>query len=149
MPQELIQPGSNLVAFQVRDRGIESFFDVRILAELPPERLAESVFIQVPNVPLSNVEVSCSAVSPREHRTIVKYLVSATGQEGEIDIRQQGDIEGDGTLLADFFLDGVYTHQKIHGRASELIFYGPVLSQNIPIAGSLLESVSSLKARLS
>jgi hypothetical protein len=35
VPQQLIKSGPNLVAFQVLDRGGESFFDARILAELP------------------------------------------------------------------------------------------------------------------
>src|SRR3954449_9931429 len=36
VPQFLVQPGENIVAFNVVDRGTESFFDLRILAERSP-----------------------------------------------------------------------------------------------------------------
>jgi hypothetical protein len=35
VPQGFVQPGENLIAFHVVDRGAESFFDTRILAETP------------------------------------------------------------------------------------------------------------------
>ncbi len=36
VPSALVQQGSNLVVYHVRDRGFESFFDTRILADVPP-----------------------------------------------------------------------------------------------------------------
>jgi hypothetical protein len=41
VPQSLVQSGQNLVAFHVLDRGAESFFDARILAELPAKITVE------------------------------------------------------------------------------------------------------------
>jgi hypothetical protein len=35
VPEALVQPGQNLVVLQVLDRGVESFFDTRVLAEVP------------------------------------------------------------------------------------------------------------------
>jgi hypothetical protein len=46
VPQELVQAGSNLVVFHVLDRGVESFFDTRMLAERPKTRMLEEGIVQ-------------------------------------------------------------------------------------------------------
>jgi hypothetical protein len=62
VPQELVRPGPNLVAFHVLDRppeigpANESFFDTRILAELPLESQEPAPqVVEVPLVPVSNI----------------------------------------------------------------------------------------------
>jgi len=37
VPQYLVQPGQNVVVFNILDRGAESFFDTRVLGEVPDE----------------------------------------------------------------------------------------------------------------
>jgi hypothetical protein len=64
VPPELVQPGLNLVAFHVLDRGVESFFDTRILATqttppgvsqplplLPPLQVTHRLYIDEKDTP--------------------------------------------------------------------------------------------------
>jgi hypothetical protein len=46
VPQELVRPGANVVVFHVLDRGVESFFGTRILADRPKSRILEAGTIQ-------------------------------------------------------------------------------------------------------
>jgi hypothetical protein len=122
VPQEvngrkLVQPGGNLVVYWLRDRGGGSFFDTRILADLPPPALnkalndlAEIVERRLPRVPVANVTVECSSGGGAPPITI-KYQVEATGEAGMITLvpqRTGSTGTGDFFLAGDFFLDGTF-----------------------------------------
>jgi hypothetical protein len=52
VPPSLILPSEkNVVAFHLRDRGLENFFDTQILAELSPDRLLENAAQELPTLP--------------------------------------------------------------------------------------------------
>jgi hypothetical protein len=90
VPQQLLLTGENLVAFDVLDRGTESFFDARILAEVAPDQLSDTVIVQqTPAVPVRNPIAICS-VDPdlRRRSTMIPYGVAATGEFGEIRVEQ-------------------------------------------------------------
>jgi hypothetical protein len=104
VPPELILTGSNLVAFQVVDRGVESFFDARILAELSPDQLLEAVVVQqAPLVPVRDVVVD-ARIDPNgaQSSATITYAVAATREFGEIRLEQ---ISAD-TLTVASFLGG-------------------------------------------
>jgi hypothetical protein len=93
VPQELIVPGENLLVFHVLDRGVESFFDARVLAEVSADVLSSTFFdlskivnSQLPKVPVSNIAVNC----PEGSRTIsVDFSILSTGSRGSINITQE------------------------------------------------------------
>lgn len=108
VPPELIQPGANLVAFHLRDRGDESFFDARILAEFSEEEVEDTLEgidrvidrrLQV--APVSNISVKCPS---GRQRAIVKFRVDTTRQAGKIifdqRIRQSPNIPGQPNIPA-------------------------------------------------
>jgi hypothetical protein len=108
VPQELVQPGQNLVAFHVKDRppeigpANESFFDARILAELSLDQVPEAVAVpQVPLVPVRDVAVDFRVDPDSVQRALmIPYAVAATGEFGEITIEQISE----DTLTAAIFL---------------------------------------------
>ncbi|MGH9959067.1 MAG: hypothetical protein ACREBC_18375, partial [Pyrinomonadaceae bacterium] len=96
VPQELVLPGNNLVAFHLVDRPLdvgpanESFFDTRILAELAPDQLANAVDVQQASlVPVSDVTLDCRTDPFKERTsTTISYVVAGTEQLGEITVEQ-------------------------------------------------------------
>jgi hypothetical protein len=91
VPQSLIQRERNLLAFHLVDRGVDSFFDARVVADIPlPElgrslvRIARTVQNQVPKVPVSNVSVQCP---PETGEISVDYSIPATGANASIKLR--------------------------------------------------------------
>ncbi len=94
---ELVQPGDNLVVFHLKDRGEESFFDARILAEVAPDQLIEqlrqaAIVRQSPSIPITNVRVTCTGSASAEQSNIrIRYVVSGTGEPGDIRIEQRSD----------------------------------------------------------
>jgi hypothetical protein len=106
VPQQLVQPGPNLVVFDVLDRGVESFFDARILVELSPDVLSSSlsdltdiIDLQIPEIPINNVTVACPDGSTE---ISVNYSVESTGSNGRINITQESLTD----FTANFALDG-------------------------------------------
>lgn len=83
------------MALQLRDRPSafgtvnESFFDMRILADLPDTAFEEAVaqaisaMSQIPLDPISNVSVSCGSEGP-----IISFVIETTGQSGHIEIQR-------------------------------------------------------------
>lgn len=93
--QELVEPGQHLLAVHVRDRGAESFFDARILAELSGDDLGRSnrqvaavVDRALPRVPVSDVTTDCPLADPgqRSAPATTTFRVDATGTLGRIEI---------------------------------------------------------------
>lgn len=64
VPQTLLQAGRNVVAFHVRDRGNESFFDARVLAEITQEELGDAA-APPPIEPIALTEVLCAVGEPQ------------------------------------------------------------------------------------
>jgi hypothetical protein len=93
VPQELVQPGQNFVAFHLRDRGVESFFDTRILGELSDpglsalmKNLARQSGLKLPRVPITEIVVDCAQFT--RPQTTITFLINATGERGKIEIDQ-------------------------------------------------------------
>jgi hypothetical protein len=105
-----IKPENNLVAVHVLDRGVESYFDMRVLAEMPVtamvatlDRAASAAQDLLPLVPISNIKVACGSTSSSTNafnafpapsgaaepdETTISFLSEQTGQIGEMRIRQ-------------------------------------------------------------
>jgi hypothetical protein len=87
VPQELIKPGPNLLAFHLRDRGGQSFFDARVLAELPNDLERVAIPLKgrplVPIVPVTTPTLGCDSSGTSRGLT-VRFNVEATGDAGEI-----------------------------------------------------------------
>jgi hypothetical protein len=83
VPGELLQPGLNIVAFDVVNREAVSFFDARILADISAAQLGR--LASIPGlVPVSNVSVVCqNTVS-----ATVNFLVTGSGEAGTVKITQ-------------------------------------------------------------
>jgi hypothetical protein len=93
VPQKLVQPGQNLVAFDVLDRGVESFFDARILADIPENVATFPSPEQALFVPIRDLDVTCNDSSDIKEAT-VSFTVEATGDVGQLTVRS--------TTLEDF-----------------------------------------------
>lgn len=112
VPQSLVKSGENLVAFHVLDRGFESFFDARILAEVTEGALTQAldeitttVDRLAPIVPVSNITVAClSADTPNESSSKVSFLIDETGQTAELRVIQRRK-ESTSTTTLDYFID--------------------------------------------
>jgi hypothetical protein len=106
VPPELVQSGENLVAFHVLDRGAESFFDTRILAELSADQLLGAVAVQqAPLVPVRDVVVGCRVDPDGRRSTTIAYALAATGEFDEIRLGQMSE----DTLTAETLLGGERT----------------------------------------
>jgi hypothetical protein len=92
------------VAFHIVARGVESFFDTRILAELSPDQLLDAVVVQqAPVVPVSNVEVSSRPDPDGERSSItIRYDVPGSEERGEIRIEQLSP----DSITVETFLEG-------------------------------------------
>ena len=102
VPPELVQNGSNLVAFHVVDRGAESFFDAKILTELAPDALSQAldrasstVNLMIPIEPVSNITSMCNSFDGRNVATL-SFLLDRSGETGQIQIEQS--TEGESTM---------------------------------------------------
>ncbi len=113
VPTRLVRPGMNLIAVHVMDRGTtagginESFFDMRILAELPvtaPEEIITQITSIVDNVlplaPLANLRVTCEG-----DITQIVFVIEQTGQTGDLQIRRTSN-EGTQTVSLTYLVDG-------------------------------------------
>ena len=100
VPPDLVQQGDNLVVYQLKDRGIESFFDTRILAELARDDFSEligrlrravgSIAARVPTPPMTNIRVTCDITAPTpatvQVQKTITFNVNTTGHAGRIEI---------------------------------------------------------------
>jgi hypothetical protein len=100
VPQSLVRPGRNLVAFHLLDRppvpdqGNETFFETRVLAEMTTSQLAEvaanlrkTAEEQLPSVSVSALSISeCELPTPggARGRIAVDATVDATGQRAQV-----------------------------------------------------------------
>jgi hypothetical protein len=95
IPASVVQPGDNFLAFHVRDRGVQSFFDIRILAELSSAVLGQTLdqtaqaisaaLLGIPNEPVSNVTTNCSSSNSGKTMTI-NFFIPRTGESGNLHI---------------------------------------------------------------
>lgn len=144
VPQELVQPGENLVAFHVLDRGVESFFDAKILAAVPPDQLKNAAVVQqAPLVPISDTTITCplplpgNAQPPRPVR--IDYLVDATGEPGSILFAH----DSFHSFSMDAFLGGEFmasTSANITDQLTAQITLSPRLKQRISSSDTLASS---------
>jgi hypothetical protein len=123
VPQRLVKTGQNVVVFHVSDQGDESFFDARILAELSEsevnsaiENLEGNVELRTLQVPVSELTFECIN---REHRLAdIKFIVDATGEQGEIAINRPSENDFNVELF-------------LNGQLITKIFATPQLSRHI------------------
>jgi hypothetical protein len=100
VPPELVQQGDNRVVYQLKDRGIESFFDTRILAEVTHDDFSEligrlrravgSIAERVPTPAMTNIRVTCDIAAPTpstvQVQKTITFNVNTTGHAGRIEI---------------------------------------------------------------
>ena len=105
VPLKLVHPGQNLIAFHVLDRGVESFFDARILAELSSDVLTDALLnltdvvdSQLPKIPVSDIRVACPTGSGE---ISVNYSVQATGSNAQINITPKSVTDFTASLMLD------------------------------------------------
>jgi hypothetical protein len=85
-----VQPGEHLVAFHLLDRGLESFFDAQILADVPPDQVSDAVIVQqTAPVPVSDVDIAFSVGADSSRSVTIPYVVTETGESSEIRIEQR------------------------------------------------------------
>jgi hypothetical protein len=117
VPPELVKPGEeNLVAFHLLDRppdpgqANESFFDARILADIPTnqlddivDNLDEILEEQVPDVPIQALSIDpCPPPDPNgETHVRARFIVEGTGANGEIMITQRAN-----RIVTEHMIDG-------------------------------------------
>jgi len=98
IPATLLRVGEeNLIAYHLRDSGRESFFDTRMLAELPTRTLAEVVrelsvqtAEQLPSVSVSALTLECEPPDGTDAVTArARFKVDPTQQRGQVTVTMQ------------------------------------------------------------
>src|SRR5215469_7130520 len=83
VPQELVRPGQNLVALQVLDRGVESFFDTRLLAELPvPVDPGLATLVALQNMPIQDLSLPEAEKGESTYRNVRLQMIVEGQTEG-------------------------------------------------------------------
>jgi hypothetical protein len=111
VPKDKVQPGDNLLAFHVQDRGVESFFDARVLSEMSTDTLTRSldniasiVDRQLPKVPVTDIKIQCPRGTQHQPPEPIKieFHVEATGSAGMITL----DMHEPNNFRKEYSLDG-------------------------------------------
>jgi hypothetical protein len=128
VPPWLVRPGENFVAFHVLDVGRESFFDARIVAELPigslltgVDKVQETLENEVQSVSTSALVIEeCPPPQP-EGGTVVRasFKVDGTESRGQITVTDASGQRGQ-VLAVEHMLDGqpMYTTTAESQRAA-------------------------------
>ena len=98
MPDDGLGPeGLNVVAVRAVDRGEESFFDMRVLVDVPPSSIEDLVdqagsemaavaAALVPTAPVSNITTVCDGANTR-----VRFFIDRIGQTAEVRFNESDD----------------------------------------------------------